>query len=695
MLPRCPHSVRLKCLILFAVAAIAHAQPAHIQPMSSAAPQPVPIMVVVGLGRGTVALDGPWQFHTGDDAAWADPAFNDSHWEQLSAEKSWGAQTHPGYTGYAWYRRHIRIDPSDGTPSDIALLIPGVNDMFQLYWNGSLVGGQGRAVARSPWYRFRHMQTLGLGPAREGVLALRVWKAELTFTDPETYGGFTAPIEMGSPQAIAAAFDQAQGDLSRNIAFNVFLYSIYFLVGLAAFVLWLRDRSQMLFLWTACFLACVGMGSLIGLQGALPDSWRSTIMLATGATENIGLWYLLCWLLNLREHQTLMRLTRAAAFFLAAATIAFCFFTAVGSQALHGAAYKVPEAALSTIATVFGIWNMVPIAVAIFSPARLDRARWLFALASSFAQAIFITGSILGLGLRFTHVSIAAYSFRPLFHFFGSSMCLQNIADSLLLLTLLYAVYRFSAESRNRQAALEQEFQNARELQQMLIPDTLPQLPGFTLTSAYKPALEVGGDFFQIVPLQSGDTVIVLGDVSGKGLKAAMAVSLIVGMVRALAAVFPEPGRLLAEINDRLADRLHGAFATTIALRLDAQGNCAVASAGHLPPFINARELDLAGALPLGIAPGVFYAESKFHIEESDRLALYTDGLLEARNPSGDIYGFDRLRALFASNPTAEAAAQAAVQFGQDDDITVLSLTRLAVAKASAASHQGPALVPA
>jgi serine phosphatase RsbU (regulator of sigma subunit) len=174
-----------------------------------------------------------------------------------------------------------------------------------------------------------------------------------------------------------------------------------------------------------------------------------------------------------------------------------------------------------------------------------------------------------------------------------------------------------------------------------------------------------------------------------------MAVSLIVGMVRALAAVFPEPGRLLAEINDRLADRLHGAFATTIALRLDAQGNCAVASAGHLPPFINARELDLAGALPLGIAPGVFYAESKFHIEESDRLALYTDGLLEARNPSGDIYGFDRLRALFASNPTAEAAAQAAVQFGQDDDITVLSLTRLAVAKASAASHQGPALVPA
>ena len=105
---------------------------------------------------------------------------------------------------------------------------------------------------------------------------------------------------------------------------------------------------------------------------------------------------------------------------------------------------------------------------------------------------------------------------------------------------------------RGAPGELEQEFKSARELQQVLIPETLPALPGFAMTSSYRPAQEVGGDFFQIIPLEGefkGSTLILLGDVSGKGLRAAMTVSLIVGAVRALAKFAPHPAEILTELN--------------------------------------------------------------------------------------------------------------------------------------------------
>jgi serine phosphatase RsbU (regulator of sigma subunit) len=104
-----------------------------------------------------------------------------------------------------------------------------------------------------------------------------------------------------------------------------------------------------------------------------------------------------------------------------------------------------------------------------------------------------------------------------------------------------------------------------------------------------------------------------------------------------------------------------------------------VASAGHLSPFWNERELNLPGAFPLGLVSAIAYEETTLQLSCSDHLAVYTDGLLEARSDSGELYGFDRLNALFATKPTAEQATEAAVAFGQDDDITVLILTRQAV----------------
>ena len=145
-------------------------------------------------------------------------------------------------------------------------------------------------------------------------------------------------------------------------------------------------------------------------------------------------------------------------------------------------------------------------------------------------------------GVRYTHWTLSHKIEAPLFAFNGNNFSLPTILRTLLFLSIVYAVIRYTIDSRRRQHAMEQEFQNARELQQVLVPETMPALAGFNLTSAYRPAQEVGGDFFQIIPLEEGSTLIVLGDVSGKGLKAAMAVSMIVGAVRTLVETTYEPG---------------------------------------------------------------------------------------------------------------------------------------------------------
>jgi serine phosphatase RsbU (regulator of sigma subunit) len=215
------------------------------------------------------------------------------------------------------------------------------------------------------------------------------------------------------------------------------------------------------------------------------------------------------------------------------------------------------------------------------------------------------------------------------------------------------------------------------------------------VTSAYRPAEEVGGDFFQLIPLVGGATLLLLGDVSGKGLKAAMTVSLIVGAARTLAEISEDPAEILSGLNRRLYGRLQNGFVTCLVLRLDSDGVCEVANAGHPSPFLNQQELGLPGTLPLGVLAVAKFEKANIHLGVGDRLTLYTDGLLEARNVSGELYGFDRLQQLIATKPDARQASEAAVAFGQEDDITVLTVTRLATGVESTTLLMAPELVSA
>lgn len=203
----------------------------------------------------------------------------------------------------------------------------------------------------------------------------------------------------------------------------------------------------------------------------------------------------------------------------------------------------------------------------------------------------------------------------------------------------------------------------------------------------------MGGDFFQIIPLGGDSTLVILGDVSGKGLKAAMTVSLIVGAARMAAETTSSPAGILAALNRQLYGRLQGGFVTCIALRLSPDGSGSISSAGHPPPFLNGNEATISSAFPLGLFSSASYEESTLCLKAGDHLALYTDGLLEARSPSGELYSFDRLQALFATRPTAEGATRAAVAFGQEDDITVLTLSLTTSSSVHRSQKYAPAAI--
>jgi serine phosphatase RsbU (regulator of sigma subunit) len=263
----------------------------------------------------------------------------------------------------------------------------------------------------------------------------------------------------------------------------------------------------------------------------------------------------------------------------------------------------------------------------------------------------------------------------PYFHLASYGFILWDVWGIIYCVTmLLFLVLRTIGIARERaQAAAELEA--ARTVQQVLIPEETPTVRGFAIHSVYKPAGQVGGDFFQILGTVNGGVLAVIGDVSGKGMPAAMTVSLLVGTVRTLAHYTQSPGEILAAMNQRMLARSGGGFTTCLVLRADADGKLTVANAGHIAPYLGGKELPLVNGLPLGLAAESNYTETTFQLGPGQQLMLVTDGVVEAREKDGALFGFERTAAL--SVHSAESIADAAQQFGQDDDITVLTLQRI------------------
>jgi len=205
------------------------------------------------------------------------------------------------------------------------------------------------------------------------------------------------------------------------------------------------------------------------------------------------------------------------------------------------------------------------------------------------------------------------------------------------------------------------------------VPAALPAIDRFHLAAAYLPAAEVGGDFYQVLAQRDGSALIVVGDVSGKGLKAAMTGTLVLGAFRSLTQEELPTAQILSRLNAQLAAASDGGFVTCLCARVGRDGVMTVANAGHLAPYRNGEEVAVDSGFPLGMIAGTYYTETTLSLTPGDRLTFLSDGVAEARNGAGELFGFERTAAI--SKQSAEAIAQAAQAHGQEDDITVLTLT--------------------
>jgi hypothetical protein len=626
-------------------------------------------------GKGVVEVAGNWRFHTGDELAWAQPEYDDSSWEQLRGDKTWGAQTHPSYVGFAWYRKPIEVH---GPSGQLTISMPPVDDAYELYWNGKKIGGSGSLPPDAHWNALPRAATFPL-PTNSGLLAVRVWKSILASVDTTTLGGMEAAPQIGDSAYLSLLTRATEMGQERRRLPLLISSSLMLVTGLISLLVFMREWRRWLYFWLALYLIAMGARGIHSILNTGVGFLGNQVYIQVfSCVSDLSLWALLLALFGLDRERSWRRWTLwLAGLYLAAQTVdivTLCFWQ-------YGGKGLVWTDAITT-----AVYTIAPLYIVAILIGGLRRRRqidlWPLALIISFQGLWEFVRGIAGQGLQITQWGgLLTWMQNVGFSLGDYRFDMRPILGALLFVTLVFTVAREQYLERRRQARMEMEVRSAREVQQVLVPEAVPAVPGFAIDSVYKPAAELGGDFFQVISLPDASTLMVIGDVSGKGLKAAMTVSLIVGTLRTLADYTQEPAEILRGMNRRLCGRVRDGFATCVVLRIKPNGEATIANAGHLSPFRDGEELPLSGALPLGLSAEATYEELLFRLQEGETLTLYTDGIVEARSATGELYGFERVQKLAQESKSAEQIVEAACTFGQQDDITVLSIRRLAAAE--------------
>ena len=251
----------------------------------------------------------------------------------------------------------------------------------------------------------------------------------------------------------------------------------------------------------------------------------------------------------------------------------------------------------------------------------------------------------------------------------------------------------FEREVRMRER-VEQELRVARSIQQASLPKEVPTLENWQITPYYQPAREVGGDFYDLFELEDGRVTVVMGDAAGKGIPAALVVSATSSVLRAVAQALgsSSPSEVLAQVNETLFARIPpNMFVTCFYAILDPKnGSMNYANAGHDLPYLwhggDCEELRARG-MPLGLMAGMSYEQKEIELDAGEGVLFYSDGLVEAHDAKGEMFGFPRLRDLIAEHDDKRALGDFLLGdlysfvgegWEQEDDITLLTLRRSA-----------------
>ncbi|MGA3032047.1 MAG: PP2C family protein-serine/threonine phosphatase [Terracidiphilus sp.] len=597
---------------------------------------------------GTVDIDQGWKEQAGDNPAWAQPGFNDSQWKTVELDDMGAAQP-----GWQWFRLRIKLAPGH---RHVHLLFAGGVGTYQVYINGEKADGP----EVLPFFEVKRPTEQVIPVPNEAtdlVLALRTRATK-------TYRYYHLPLfltaELGTPGAIEderAAMESVRLYLAvPSIVINL----VVLLAGLAALALYRAQRGHAEYRWLGLYLLLLAISTMLGVgseTGLIPLAWNDflgdpliyafTILQIeftfSFAGQRVGpAWRVYEWLLP----------------------TPLLLFAVMLIGNVSGNPYALVEAAMILPAAL-----LLPVLLLIWYRRGNREAGWLI-LPSLLPVA---TAALFDVGF------VAIYAGWDRLKFLDDpilvgpvALWLSDVGDFLFVLAIAVVMFfRFTRVSRE-QARTAAELEAARTIQRRLVPARVPQVAGYTLEAAYYPAQEVGGDFYQVLESGGGAPMVVVGDVSGKGLKAAMTSTLALGALQALAKENLGPAAVLTRLNRQLAETRDEGFITCVCARLSPNGQVTVANAGHLPPYHDGREIQLDPSLPLGIASDAEYAETTLTLALGDTLTFLSDGVVEARNASGELFGFERTAAI--STQAAESIARAASTFGQEDDITVLTL---------------------
>ncbi len=629
--------------IALAVPLSVHAQPAA--PDYGAAQIPSAVDAT-HLPPGVLDLGDGWRTQAGNNLAWAQPGFDDNSWDPANLDDLGAAEP-----GWRWYRLRVHLG-SDHPP--LNLLLEGGPGTYQLFLNGQKAPG---ATLRPLFGAARPTeQVFALPDASDVEIALR--------TDAlRTYTAWHLPLfltaELGPPDAIAG--ERAAAESGRlylalpSIAINLLLI----LAGLAAFALWRSQRRHMEYLWLGLYLCLLGLSNLLVFSaeaGVLPEACNNflgdpliylfTIMQIqftfTFAGKRVG------------------RVWRGYEGLLLAMVVVSVLATYPG---ISSSAYAVAEALVILPAAL-----LLPVLLFVWYRRGNREAGWLILPSLLPAATTAITD--VGSASIFSGWGRADFLANPV-PLGPIGLQISDLGDLLFLLAIAMVMFfRFARVSRE-QARAAAELEAAQRVQALLLRSAQEHASNLAVETVYRPAEEVGGDFFHTALLEGGLTRLVVGDVSGKGMGAAMLVSALVGALDTMRDA--DPCAVLRHLNTLLLARQQGGFATCVCACIAADGGVTLANAGHLAPYRNGEEVPLSPGLPLGITSDADYAETSLRLTPGDALTFLSDGVVEAQSPAGELFGFERTRQI--SRESAEEIARAASTFGQQDDITVLTLS--------------------
>jgi hypothetical protein len=484
---------------------------------------------------------------------------------------------------------------------------------------------------------------------------------------PDSGGFHTAPL-LGQSGAVSASYQVRWLELVRSYAVAIVEGLVFFLLAVLAISLSIFDHSDKVYYWIAAvymIAACAYGGEVVAaLSKSISVPTFNVLVYVLLIPILLGVWVMVWWVwFQLKEPVWLPKvvvlltllymvsqfLSKEIVFGLVSHPVAVKFH-------LLSAAVRLAFLALLVLVVVLGVGQQ-------------GREGWV------------ALPAVLMLGVGSFQTELDVLHLRAHWFLFGMQVTLGTASQLLLVLALFFLLLRRMFLSLRLQREQALDIKQAAEVQQVILPESRTVYPGLLIETEYRAARQVGGDFFQIIPHpadgsdKAGSTLIVAGDVTGKGLPAGMTVALLVGAIRSTAELNSDPLAVLEALNRRLLGR-DSSQATCLALSIAANGSCTLANAGHVPPYLNGKPLDMEGALPLGMIDGAEFSVMHFNLADDDKLVMVSDGILEATNAKRELFGFDRVAELLRNNGAVRALADAAQRFGQEDDISLVAVTR-------------------